>query len=305
LLGIDSARIAEELGVNIRMIQRYLKKYNESGIDVILSDRRPGNHPKLSQEDLENIKRDITQGPKSGGYVVEGWTATLLAKHIYKKYKVVLNRESCRKILRDNSRIKKHYGTQRSGFNAKIVALVKEGVDVWLVGDVFLGYEGLAKNKQGKIPCLPGDELMSAEEIEDKKIDLTREPKKIILTIAKNLRTKEVIHQYDSSVQDKVTVRQQFLKVVVKRSQSKKIVLVLKKSNINTRVSTSVTHNKTARTITIIFRPPIDNLYDLDELKKELVKRFKLSGQIKGRRILHKRTLTAISDYLNLLRSNS
>lgn len=305
LSGVESAKIAVEMDVNLRTIQRYIKEYSESGIDTILTKRKPGNTQKLNPIIQEELKGDLTIGPQSGGYIVEDWTASLLAKHIRKKYNIRLNVESCRKMIRKFSPVRKQYRTSRSGFKEKVTTWIKEGADVWLVGDIFLGYMKPPKIQKYKIPYQPGDELLSEEEIKEKKIDLTRGTKKGILTIAKNLTTKEVIHRIDSSYQDKIEIRLQLLKKLVKQSQSEKIIILFKKSNINTRVATRAKNNKSMKRIIVAFRPPMDYLNDLDEIKMDLIKHFELRGTFNGPKTFPDQTFTQISNYLNTERSNS
>jgi transposase len=100
--------IAEILHIGISSAKRYIKRYNEGGIEALLKDktRKPGTPPISEEKKTELIKIVCTEKPVAATH----WSVRALAKRLG------IGKTSVNNILRENG-LKPHV-TQKFGFSS-------------------------------------------------------------------------------------------------------------------------------------------------------------------------------------------
>ena len=101
LTGKNNNQIAEELDVNPRTLQIWIKRADEEGFDALRTKVRPGIKPKLSNEQRDELRSIVlTTFPfEHGDYGSLIWKDSILATLVFHKYHVSLSTRSCRTLL--------------------------------------------------------------------------------------------------------------------------------------------------------------------------------------------------------------
>lgn len=188
--GKSTKEIAEILGVNVRTVQRHLKMMP----DIHDQARRlPGNKYKLSQDQLNSITNAISAPPTKSGFLVSEWTTHVLQQYIWDEFEITVSREKARQLLQSNCSTAKQISS-----NAELKKKIRKwkqnnDTAIWIIGHLYLGTQNRqVKFKSGKKPFIDDDLLMTPEEIEQEKIDLSKKATPQITLCAINLKTNDL-----------------------------------------------------------------------------------------------------------------
>lgn len=99
LRGVSTAEVARMFSEPLRTVQRWAATLNENGLSGLIDDARPGRPPRLTQDQMENVRQDIEKGPQIFGYVQGLWDGPLLSHHIRIHYDVALGVRQCERIF--------------------------------------------------------------------------------------------------------------------------------------------------------------------------------------------------------------
>lgn len=72
--GQTQYQIAKKLKVSFEAVSNWVEDFKKHGLDGLKSKGKPGQKPKLTQDDKRNIRRAILKGPKTAGYSTDLWT---------------------------------------------------------------------------------------------------------------------------------------------------------------------------------------------------------------------------------------
>jgi len=98
--GRTSREIEQTLNISFKTVCNWVKSWNEEGLDGLRTKPKSGRKKRLTQENLEEIKRDVTeQTPHTYGYNTGTWTGPILIKHIFEKYGVLYRKAQIYNIL--------------------------------------------------------------------------------------------------------------------------------------------------------------------------------------------------------------
>ena len=93
---------AEELsaltGIPRRTLTSWVQKVDENGFESLKAVKQPGRSPRLSDEQMAEIKVAIENGPEESGYRV--WDGTTLSDYIKEQYAIELGIRQCQRIFR-------------------------------------------------------------------------------------------------------------------------------------------------------------------------------------------------------------
>ena len=99
--GVSVPKVAELYGKSIRTVQRWAKAINTCGLSGLIDDDRPGRPTRLTPEQLNELRRDIEQGPSAFGFTQGFWDGPLLSYHIKEKYGVTLKVRRCQILFHE------------------------------------------------------------------------------------------------------------------------------------------------------------------------------------------------------------
>ena len=99
--GIHEAEVARRVGVHRQSVNRWARQLNESGISGLKKAGRAGRKPRLSEADLERIRKALKRGPEALGYETSLWTAWRVADLIERECGIKYHSGHVWKILRN------------------------------------------------------------------------------------------------------------------------------------------------------------------------------------------------------------
>lgn len=80
--------LASELDVTRGSINRWLQWYEAVGLDGLVTGKAPGAAPRLTEEQLADVARQIEAGPQAAGYGIGVWTGPMIADYIEQRFGV-------------------------------------------------------------------------------------------------------------------------------------------------------------------------------------------------------------------------
>ena len=99
--GVHEAEVARRVGVHRQSVNRWARQLNESGISGLKKAGRAGRKPRLSEADLERIRKALKRGPEALGYETSLWTAWRVVDLIERECGIKYHSGHVWKILRN------------------------------------------------------------------------------------------------------------------------------------------------------------------------------------------------------------
>lgn len=99
--GKTSGDIAKVLRVSRSQVSKWLKTYDQSGVQGILEGYRSGRPSLMTKENKILLSDIIESGPVAYGYMSGVWTSSMIAKIILTEFSVEYNPGHVRKILKE------------------------------------------------------------------------------------------------------------------------------------------------------------------------------------------------------------
>ena len=84
-------------GIPRRTLSSWVKKVDEDGFESLKAIKQPGRTPRLTEEQMAEIKDAIEHDPEESGYRV--WDGATLSDHINEKYGVNIGIRQCQRIF--------------------------------------------------------------------------------------------------------------------------------------------------------------------------------------------------------------
>ena len=97
--GIPIQNIAKISKEPLRNIQRWIKKLNNESLEALQDQEHSGRPPKLTEQQLLELKEDITKDPHNFYFPQKLWDGPLLRKHIENKYAIRLSDRQCQRYI--------------------------------------------------------------------------------------------------------------------------------------------------------------------------------------------------------------
>src|SRR5262245_48387354 len=131
--GRPPKRIAPDLGITPRTVQRWLNAYCAGGLDRVRPRKAPGAAPKLRPELAAAMRRWIIDGPQAQGLDRAHWTSAALAPHLYQTHGITIRKSAmqvfCRRHgirpYRPTYRFLRGVPTKQAGARAELATLKK------------------------------------------------------------------------------------------------------------------------------------------------------------------------------------
>ncbi|MHA1275203.1 MAG: helix-turn-helix domain-containing protein [Promethearchaeota archaeon] len=80
-------------------IQSWVNAFNKYGLEGIKPKSPPGRPSRLSEEQKEELKKDILTHPRELGYEFSNWEGKSVSEHIKNKFGVILKVRRCQYLL--------------------------------------------------------------------------------------------------------------------------------------------------------------------------------------------------------------
>jgi len=97
--GQSCQQVAETFGENPRTVQRWIKRFEEYGLDGLREGERPGRPATLDAKQWAALGRDMRRTPEDFGHAAHLWDGKLLSEHLRRHYGVTLGVRQCQRIF--------------------------------------------------------------------------------------------------------------------------------------------------------------------------------------------------------------
>ena len=100
LNGKSITDISNERDVARSAVYDVVDRVNETGIEGLFDATKTGRPPKLTTDQIEELKRVLKESPKKYGYTQPRWDGPLLKKYIEEKYNVRYSVRHVQKLMK-------------------------------------------------------------------------------------------------------------------------------------------------------------------------------------------------------------
>ena len=97
LSGLSPKELSSSCGYSERTLQSWLKKVDECGWEALKTKKQTGRPSKLTDQQREEIKTSINEGPEKSGYTV--WGGPSLSDFIKTKYGIDYSVRACQGLM--------------------------------------------------------------------------------------------------------------------------------------------------------------------------------------------------------------
>lgn len=99
--GLSQARVARDLGVSRASICAWVKLYRDGGEQALRVKSPTGRPSELSDEQVEDIRRCVLEGPLLHGWTTDLWTLPRVAQLIKRRHKVSYHPDHLSRLMRE------------------------------------------------------------------------------------------------------------------------------------------------------------------------------------------------------------
>lgn len=98
--GHSAQQVANWFGEHPRTLDRWRKRFEENGVAGLRDESSPGRPPRLSNEQLNELKTDLRLPPYTLGYSANSWRGKVLQAHIERRYGVEISLRHCQRLMK-------------------------------------------------------------------------------------------------------------------------------------------------------------------------------------------------------------
>lgn len=98
--GQNCQQIADLFGEDRRTVQRWVKRFEQHGLDGMRDGERSGRPACLDAKQWAALERDLRRSACDFGHVGHLWDGKLLSAHLKQRYQVILGVRQCQRIFR-------------------------------------------------------------------------------------------------------------------------------------------------------------------------------------------------------------
>jgi transposase len=96
-LGCDD--VATAFGDDRRSVQRWVSRFQQSGVEGLTDSLRAGRPAKLGEPQLQELRLVLAEHPRACGYAADAWNAETLRLEIRRRFSVDHSRRHCVRLL--------------------------------------------------------------------------------------------------------------------------------------------------------------------------------------------------------------
>jgi transposase len=98
--GMSCAEVARWFAENVTTVERWIHRFNASGLAGLHEGEHPGRCPRLTDTQWAHLETTLRLSPRELGYNQNLWDGKLLAHHLGQTYRVNLGVRQCQRIFR-------------------------------------------------------------------------------------------------------------------------------------------------------------------------------------------------------------
>lgn len=83
-----------------RTIQEWVKLFNREGLEGLVPDTPPGRPSRLTEEQEDHLRIDVSKKPRELGYEFSNWEGKSVSHHIKKIFNVEIGPRQAQRLLR-------------------------------------------------------------------------------------------------------------------------------------------------------------------------------------------------------------
>jgi transposase len=98
--GQSCQQVAELFGEDRHTVQRWVKTFEEQGLDGLREGDRPGRPRSLTPQQWKLLGKDLRKSPDEFGLTGHLWDGKLLSEHLHRHYDVTLGIRQCQRLFK-------------------------------------------------------------------------------------------------------------------------------------------------------------------------------------------------------------
>lgn len=98
--GFTCPEVSRLMGDSVRTIQTWVNRFEKKGFSGLMEKKRPGRPPRLTEEQMEEIKVALTRSPRDYGIEANIWDGKTLSWFILEEFDVILEVRQCQRLFR-------------------------------------------------------------------------------------------------------------------------------------------------------------------------------------------------------------
>ena len=98
--GQSCQQVAELFGEDRRTVQRWVKTFEQQGLDGLRDSERPGRPRSLTPQQWKSLESDLRKSPDEFGLMGYLWDGKLLSEHLHRRYDVKLGVRQCQRLFK-------------------------------------------------------------------------------------------------------------------------------------------------------------------------------------------------------------
>jgi transposase len=98
--GLSPPRIAQRVRFSRSTVVRFIKRYNQEGIDGLINKPRPGRPRRVTDEYLALLSKTVEQPPRDLGLSFSNWTTANLAEYMAEQTGIVIGARQVENYLK-------------------------------------------------------------------------------------------------------------------------------------------------------------------------------------------------------------
>lgn len=98
--GYSCTEVGQLLGQAATTVQRWVRRFEQSGFDGLREGERPGRPRTLDESQWHRIETDLRRTPRDFGFEAGLWDGPVLSEHLRKRYGIKLGVRQCQRLFR-------------------------------------------------------------------------------------------------------------------------------------------------------------------------------------------------------------
>lgn len=99
--GRSCYQVAEVFGDDPRSVQRWVREFQQHGIEGLREKPHPGRQATLADAQMRQLALALKSVPRVLGYAADVWSNQLLRAEILRRYGVTLSARHCQRLFRN------------------------------------------------------------------------------------------------------------------------------------------------------------------------------------------------------------
>ena len=97
--GLGCDQIAAAFGDDLRSVQRWVRRFQQSGAEGLADAPRPGRPASLDETQVRQLRLAIAAPPQASGHAGAAWSGEILRLEILRRFGVAHSRRHCARLL--------------------------------------------------------------------------------------------------------------------------------------------------------------------------------------------------------------